>query len=243
MPRKGVYEDFTGRTYVYLFVEGLDYIDEKGKRHWRCKCKCGNYISVYSASVKSGNTKSCGCLKIEFEDLTGETFKYWYVIKFDSFDKHNIQRWLCECRCGTKRVVLSTGLKSGRSQSCGCYAKIVWAKQRGPKNPAWNHSISTEEREDNKIRNYNPKYKRWRKKVYKRDNYTCQVCGDNKGGNLVAHHVYAWNKYKDLHFITSNGITLCDKCHKLFHKIYKHGNNTRKQFTKFKKDYGKNKIS
>jgi 5-methylcytosine-specific restriction endonuclease McrA len=28
----------------------------------------------------------------------------------------------------------------------------------------------------------------WRNEVYKRDNYTCQKCGDNTGGNLEAHH-------------------------------------------------------
>ena len=30
-------------------------------------------------------------------------------------------------------------------------------------------------------------YKQWRKSVFKRDNYTCVLCGDKKGSNLEAH--------------------------------------------------------
>lgn len=32
---------------------------------WRCLCDCGNYYNVISASLISGNTKSCGCLQEE----------------------------------------------------------------------------------------------------------------------------------------------------------------------------------
>lgn len=32
------------------------------KVHWRCKCDCGRTTVVRSASLRSGDTKSCGCL-------------------------------------------------------------------------------------------------------------------------------------------------------------------------------------
>ena len=32
---------------------------------WKCRCKCGNICYVLSASLLSGNTKSCGCLQKE----------------------------------------------------------------------------------------------------------------------------------------------------------------------------------
>lgn len=30
---------------------------------WRCQCDCGNFTEVSSGSLRSGNTKSCGCFR------------------------------------------------------------------------------------------------------------------------------------------------------------------------------------
>lgn len=30
---------------------------------WRCRCRCGIFCTVVSDSLRSGNTKSCGCLR------------------------------------------------------------------------------------------------------------------------------------------------------------------------------------
>lgn len=62
-----------------------------------------------------------------------------------------------------------------------------------------------------------PDYKVWRDAVFARDNYTCQDCGDKKGGNLRAHHIKPFSDYPELRYDVSNGITLCHRCHELRH--------------------------
>lgn len=76
-------------------------------------------------------------------------------------------------------------------------------------------------------------YINWRNSVFSRDNYTCQCCKDNKGGNLNAHHKNSYTYYKDERYNIDNGVTLCEDCHQKFHDIYGYGNNTEKQFKEF----------
>lgn len=61
------------------------------------------------------------------------------------------------------------------------------------------------------------KYKRWRYDVYLRDKFTCQKCGDDKGGNLIAHHIKPFSDYPNLRFSIENGLTICVSCHKHIH--------------------------
>lgn len=55
-----------------------------------------------------------------------------------------------------------------------------------------------------------------RKEIFERDNYTCQECGE-RGCHLNAHHIVPISEGGDVHD-TSNGVTLCLKCHRDRHK-------------------------
>ena len=80
---------------------------------------------------------------------------------------------------------------------------------------------------------FNGELKKWRKEIFKRDNYTCTIC-NVKGQRINAHHIYSWDKYKERRFDINNGVTLCHSCHKDFHKNYGYGNNNMEQFTEYK---------
>ncbi|NBU33410.1 hypothetical protein EBS40_02140 [bacterium] len=64
------------------------------------------------------------------------------------------------------------------------------------------------------MRDYsNPEYKKWRKLIYKRDNFTCQWPGCSSNIKLNAHHIYKWSDFPGLRFHPNNGITLCKTHH------------------------------
>lgn len=60
-------------------------------------------------------------------------------------------------------------------------------------------------------------YREWRKNVFKRDDYTCQICG-KRGGKLNAHHIIRYRNSVENRTNIDNGITLCESCHKAVHR-------------------------
>lgn len=104
----------------------------------------------------------------------------------------------------------------------------------GKENYNYNPNLTEEDR----VKHRNTlKIKEWRNKVFERDNYTCQITGDNKGGNLVSHHLNSHNWDKENRYNLDNGITITEEIHKLFHNIYGYGDNTKEQFEEFKQRY------
>lgn len=50
-----------------------------GHAQWSCVCDCGNEITVRSKNLLSGNTKSCGCLKLE-----GNNFRHGHALTYSA---------------------------------------------------------------------------------------------------------------------------------------------------------------
>ena len=77
-----------------------------------------------------------------------------------------------------------------------------------------------------------PEYRLWRLAVFRKDNFTCQGCGDRSGGNLVAHHVKYFSLIMEQNGIKTleeaqqckelwdihNGLTVCEICHDKIHR-------------------------
>jgi hypothetical protein len=57
-------QTFIGRRFGRLFV--LDRAENRGHRaRFRCKCDCGEIKVVLAGSLRSGGSRSCGCLRKE----------------------------------------------------------------------------------------------------------------------------------------------------------------------------------
>lgn len=90
-----------------------------------------------------------------------------------------------------------------------CSIQCYWSSKLGKK--PWNDQGKTTINE--RIRK-SAIYKAWRKAVFERDNYTCQICGTRDGRTLNADHIKQFALYPKLRFKLSNGRTLCLECHR-----------------------------
>lgn len=103
------------------------------------------------------------------------------------------------------------------------WSELAKARVRGPNCTAWRGGITPLYRA---VRNMT-EYKLWRLKIFERDKFTCQTCGQ-KGGNLNADHIKPLSILLSSHKIKNievarkcrelwhldNGRTLCKNCHK-----------------------------
>lgn len=56
-------KDITGQRFTRLVAERLDHVNIRA--YWFCRCDCGRSAVVKGASLRGGNTRSCGCLRRE----------------------------------------------------------------------------------------------------------------------------------------------------------------------------------
>lgn len=86
--------------------------------------------------------------------------------------------------------------------------------RRGEKSHFWKGGVTKK----NRIIRESIEYKMWREQVFKRDNYTCQVCFSRNGNGytvtLNADHIKPFALFQELRFDVNNGRTLCLLCHR-----------------------------
>lgn len=66
MPKGRFAESMIGRVFGKLTVISRtdNYVSKTGQEAvWICRCECGNTRAVRSGQLRSGHTKSCGCLQ------------------------------------------------------------------------------------------------------------------------------------------------------------------------------------
>ncbi len=81
--------DLVGQKFGRLVVGSFSHKGNDRHSYWLTKCDCGNIITVHGSALKTGNTKSCGCLKKEIVSTCNlrhgmsetQTYRSWQSMK------------------------------------------------------------------------------------------------------------------------------------------------------------------
>jgi 5-methylcytosine-specific restriction endonuclease McrA len=192
-------------------------------------CSCGNKGSIDFYRFKNGaRCKMCGYAK------QAETQRHDVEFVINSFEKRGytvlssyvraIEPLSCQCSNGHLFDLSFSNLMKG----VGC-RHCFWENNRGENHYKWNAELTEEDRERERLIEG---LQEWRRAVFSRDDYTCQKCG-SRGDMLNAHHILNYWKYKNLRTELINGITLCESCHKGFHKKFGSKENNQEQLNQY----------
>lgn len=178
--------------------------------------KCNVSYSINKSSYEGNNNHRCRkCYHKEVAIRNEGTYVDRIIVKcdncnveFERLESHIAGK--ANIYCSIKCKDIGFGKLNSRENNCN-----------------WNPNKSDEDRI---IGRAYSSYHKWRREVYERDNYTCQHCGDDYGGNLNAHHIFSYGKYIELRTEVDNGVTWCESCHKEFHRLYGYGDNNELQY-------------
>lgn len=118
--------DLTGKIFGDLIVLERDYSKKGNGAYWKCQCRCGEKIVISGTHLRSGHTKSCGCLidktasEMHLKDLQGKSIGNLEVLRRDMSKTGKRVYWICKCNCGKEVSVRSDHLLKEEILSCGC---------------------------------------------------------------------------------------------------------------------------
>ncbi len=243
--------DITDQIFHRLQAIVIDWYKTKetGKTYWFCQCECGEIVSVFIGNLRSGNTKSCGCLNRE---KTSERSKKYLGKNNPNYKGGKV---IITCKqCGKEfKVKLS---KKDIAQFCGrdCYNKWMSENNIGENSPSWKNGITSKHMQ---IRT-STKYTDFVETILKKADYTCLISKE-KGGDLQVHHKKGFAKILEENNITTvkeaenckelwdenNVVVLKEKWHSgiktdnpnAFHKLYGKHNFTEEDFNNWFEEF------
>lgn len=178
---------------------------------WRSKNLKGDKASHYKNALLHKICAFCG----------KEFTTYFKMAKYCSrscyFNARHIRgtiEQICQ-NCGKKFWRhKSASVREKKYNFCSVECRTTF--MRGENTPMWIGDRSMLKDSNHSFRE-SIELKEWRKKVFERDDYTCQMCHkkSSKGNAVVlnAHHIKKVKDYPLLAFDISNGIALCKDCH------------------------------
>lgn len=176
---------------------------------WCTKCKGWKQITEFAKDKSRGDGLKASCLQCGRVEVRKDTKGKTSPFKGKKHSTTSCQKMSLSRYGNTNRL----GKPCSSEQKSYIRQRTIEKAARGVKHPNWKGGITPE----NIALRQSPEYIDWRRGVFERDGYTCQHCGDNRGGNLEAHHIKLFSDYPEFRFVIDNGLTLCNNCHRKVH--------------------------
>ncbi len=208
--------DETGNRYGRLIV--ISRADnKKSQTAWLCSCKCGNQVIVAAATLRNGQTQSCGCLRKEgnANRFTRNEIgnRYGRLVVVSKADRKGSRvEWQCHCDCGNEVIVRAQSLRSGNTKSCGC---IDRERKTLPNGVAAFNSLYNSYRLSAKRRNY--EWSLTKEQVHELTTQPCYYCGTNpmqsyqgRNGNYIYNGIDRIDS--KMGYVPLNTVSCCLHC-------------------------------
>jgi hypothetical protein len=108
----------------------LEYLPEKNRHTFLCRCECGKLANVQLASLKLGKSISCNscAMKVrnkDYENIVGKYINEWFIIsETEEITKCHNKIFNVKCKCGQLLKKSKAHIKNTRSCQ-KCARKIV----------------------------------------------------------------------------------------------------------------------
>jgi len=126
--------------HKFGLLEVIELSFKKHKRwYWKCKCECGRVKDISSHELKNGDTKTCGCGKVNrckdrLIDISGYKQPNGKLTVIELSDRIKVGgiergRWKCICDCGNYINLPKYHILSDHTSSCGKCNNFVNGKK------------------------------------------------------------------------------------------------------------------
>lgn len=146
-------------------------------------------------------TKVCPTCNGEFHPISGR----FHIQKF------------CKQGCARRTDAFKSHLSKIRTGRIAGHRGKSFPHRQGAACHFWRGGVSQENRTERQNFESTTKYREFRRGVFARDNYTCQICGDRtRTGHKIRiqlDHIKPFLLFPELRMDENNVRTLCVKCH------------------------------